>query len=181
MAEQHATGGEGSRLWAQAGVSLLEALIALVLLMVVALGLVPVITRSIASNAQGNSSSTATNHARSRMEALLQVRFDAAPLAVPGGSIAGTSSEYLAPAAARWVAGEPPPGAGALWHRTVEVRQYAAADLIADGALDVPLDGSVPAARVQLKSIRVRVRSAWPPGSPLGPRIDVTLAAVRAI
>lgn len=181
MGVQHATGEEGSRLRAQAGVTLLEALIALLLLMVVALGLVPVFTRSIASNAQGNSSTTATNLARSQMEALLQVRFDAAALAVPAATTARTSHEYLAPASARWAPGEPPPGAAALWRRTVEVRQYAASDLLADGALDTPLDGSAPAAQVQLKEIRVRVRSGWPPGSPLGPPVDLTLAAVRAI
>lgn len=60
----------------QQGVSLIESLIATVLLAFVAISLFPMLHRSVASNISGSDSNQATHHGLSELERLLSLPFD---------------------------------------------------------------------------------------------------------
>ena len=69
-----------------AGFSMIEALIAAAILLIIALGLLPLFTRSINDNVSGNDASQATNGSRTEAEEMLQLPFNNTRLAVPAGS-----------------------------------------------------------------------------------------------
>lgn len=166
---------------AERGLTLLEALISLAILFMIVVGLLPLFSRSIVSNAQGSNSTVAANFARSQLERLQQVDFNDAALEIPVGNDSLVIPEHYDSAAKVWRPGPPPVGdTRVLWRRTTTVRQYAAADLLEDGSLDTPLAGGVDRSRVQLKQIEVRVLSEWE-GSTLGPLVDLRLLTVRGI
>jgi type II secretory pathway pseudopilin PulG len=162
------------------GLSLIEALVALAIIFIVAIGLVPLFSRSIVSNAQGGNSTVAANFARTRLEELQQVDFNGAPLQIPAGATESVSEEHWDATSKAWLPGPPPPGGGAVWRRTTTIRQYAAADLLEDGSLDNPLPGDSDRSQVQLKRIDVQVRSQWA-NTLMGPFVDLRVATVRGI
>jgi hypothetical protein len=73
-----------------AGFSIIEALIAAAILLIIALGLLPLFTRSISDNVSGNDATQATNGSRTQVEELLNVPFNNDRLAIPAGA---TNSE----------------------------------------------------------------------------------------
>lgn len=158
---------EGTR--RQVGMSLVEVLIAVAIMAVVALAILPLFSRSIRMNREGGNLTEVTNVARSGLEEYLQLDFNAPQLTIPPGSNLLRREDYWDPSARRWMPfdpGSPPfdieaPPAGILWHRAVEVQQFAAGDLTEDGFLDNPLDGAEPRENVQLKRIHVIVQPLW--------------------
>lgn len=70
----------------EAGLSLLEVLVAAFLIATVAVSLAPFFVRAVASNVQGGESSLAVNNAKSFTENILGVPFDHALLRIPAGS-----------------------------------------------------------------------------------------------
>ena len=179
MAVEHLT-ASGSR-EAERGLTLLEALISLAILFMIVIGLLPLFSRSIVSNAQGSNSTVAANFARSQLERLQQVDFNDAALEIPAGNDSLVIPEHYDSATRAWLPGPPPAGdPRVLWRRTTTVRQYGAADLLEDGSLDNPLAGGADRSLVQLKEIEVRVLSEWQ-GTTLGPLVDLRLVAVRGI
>ena len=147
----------------EAGMSLIEVLIALVLIGVVAIGIVPLFARSVRQNREGGNYTDITNVARSCLEEYLQFEFNAPSLTVPAGSTERMTNQYLDPGTKRWVTYVSPtvPPANALYQRSVQVQQFTAGDLVLDGSLDSPQDGGVPARNIQLKLVRVAVRPLW--------------------
>ena len=77
-----------------AGFSIIEALIAAAVLLIIALGLLPLFTRSISDNVSGNDASQATNGSRTQVEELLNVPFNNDRMEVPAGA---TKSEAKIP------------------------------------------------------------------------------------
>lgn len=120
----------------EAGFSMVEVLIAAVLLLFIALGLVPLFGRAIANNATGSDFSQATNGNRSRVEETLQIPFNSAILNLPTGDTeveahdfwAGGYPGQVGDSAEGWwttTDGEPPTGKGqVLWERRVVTHQY---------------------------------------------------------
>ncbi len=147
----------------ETGFSLIEALIAAAIMMVIALGLLPLFSRAINDNVSGNDASQATNNSRTQVEEILQLPFANQRLVVPAGSKLLETKDY-------WTRGDAQQEGGSnegwwanasghgqvLWNRTTHVRQYSISDL-ADGKLDTPLDGSTQPTFVQLKQIEVVV------------------------
>ncbi len=133
------------------GFSLVEVLVAALILGIIALGLVPLYTRSIRSNFEGFDSTQVSNFAKSRAEAYLQFPFLSAPLTVPGGSTELSVQDFYSAKDHDWVdavlAGD-----AALFTRTTTVRQFSVSDL------KTPLNGDADPGQVHLKEITVTVQ-----------------------
>jgi type II secretory pathway pseudopilin PulG len=142
--------------------SLVEVLVSALIMVVVALGLIPLFTRSMRQNREGANFMDLTNVARSSLEEHLQMDFNAPRLTVPAGSDELLLQQFWNAATEQWL---PLPAdlntlpVTARFERTVQIQQFAAGDLIQDGRLDDPLAGDAPADIVQLKRIRVLVRA----------------------
>lgn len=70
----------------QLGMSLVEALIAMALLLMVAIGILPLFTRAMINNAAGSEATNVANHARHRLEELGQLPFENVGITVAAGS-----------------------------------------------------------------------------------------------
>jgi type II secretory pathway pseudopilin PulG len=144
-----------------AGFSIIEALIAAAILLIIALGLIPLFSRSISDNVSGNDATQATNGSRTEVEELFQMPFNNTRLVVPDGAMLEQTKDF-------WTVGDPATigdkdegwwadatGHGTvLWNRTTEVRQYSISDLD-DGVLDHPQPGGTEATFIQLKELTV--------------------------
>jgi prepilin-type N-terminal cleavage/methylation domain-containing protein len=168
----------------EAGMSLLEVLIAMALMAVVALGILPLFSRSVRQNREGGNYTELTNVARSSLEEYLQLDFNAPALAIAAGSTEKVVSEYWSPVNRRWItfpADATTVPATARFQRTVSIRQYGSGDLVENGRLDTPLDGATARDLVQLKLIRVTVRPLWQNSEGFGKRTPLALEVIKAI
>jgi hypothetical protein len=156
----------------------IEATIASALLLIVALGLLPMFTTSIGNNQQGRDSMEITNQARSEVERLMQLSFSDPELTLTGTNTVLTTETYYPSDSAGWVAAADYDGAGYIYHRIVNVRQFDA-DALADGLLhpDEALAGNADV-QVHFKEVLVQMESASHLGAP---RKQVTLRAIRAV
>jgi type II secretory pathway pseudopilin PulG len=171
----------------EAGFSMIEALIAAAILLIIALGLIPLFTRSILDNNSGNDATQATNHGKTRLEDLIQLPFNHQRLEVPAGAQVGQSVETWTTGALnqtgdpneRWWDGTAPPaGSGeALWTRTTRVRQFSVNDLD-DGVLDNPQPGGTQPIFVQLKEVEVQLENGKR-GTLLGGNQALTVRVVK--
>jgi prepilin-type N-terminal cleavage/methylation domain-containing protein len=167
----------------QAGMSLIEVLIAVLIMVVIAIGLLPLFNRSIRQNRDGSNYMELTNVARSTLEEYSQLDFNAQGLAVPAGQTMLLRHEYWSNAESRWLPLPDPnnPPATARWQRSVQIEQFTAGDLVEDRALDDPLDGDTPEEFVHLKRIRVTVRPRWTAFDIFGRPTPIALQVVKTI
>ena len=139
----------------QTGFSLIEVMVAGVILLVIALGLVPLYMRSIRSNVEGFDYTQVSNWAKSRAEEYLQLPFGDPRLTVPGGATELKAEESYSYVKDRWMTEADrqavESGAEPLFTRTTTVRQFGIADLAE------PLAGGTPDEAVHLKEITVAV------------------------
>jgi len=133
-----------------AGFSLIEVLVAAVILLVIALGMVPLFTQAITSNVEGFENTEVSNYARSRAEELLQLPFNSAPLTVPIGDDMRELKDYYSRNTESWVASIDS-GDVALFTRTTQIRQFGINDL------ENPLPGGTINTAVHLKEITVTI------------------------
>ena len=110
------------------GFTLVEVLIASILLLAIALGTLPMFLRSITDNTSGRESTEASNFARSRIEEYSQLNFNSPELTIDAGS-EKVVSDYYSAAYETWTDGAPPAGDPTIWIRTTTVRQYSATAL----------------------------------------------------
>jgi Tfp pilus assembly protein PilV len=158
-----------------AGFSIVEVLVAAVILAVIALGLIPLYTRSIRSNVEGFDYTQVSNFAKSRAEEYKQLPFDADPLTVPGGSDELEVQDFYSGETHEWVDArdELAEGEEPVFVRTTTVRQFHASDL------SDPVDGSDTDTSV--KEITVRVEGTRAAGNPLGPGKEIAIRVMKAI
>lgn len=173
------------------GFSLIEVMIAAGVLLIIALGLLPLFTRAIVNNQAGNEYTQVSNHGKSRVETLFQLPFGDVELTVPDGSTELVTEEYwLEPlqqeteTLGSWETGpspDPPPaGQMVLWTRTTTIRQYSV-NALDDGELtiDEALDGGTDPIFVHLKEIQVQAESPRI-GGPLAGGKQVLLRMLKA-
>lgn len=145
------------------GFSLIEVLVASAILLVIALGLVPLYTRSIRSNVEGFDYTHVSNFAKSRAEEYRQLPFASPDLTVPAGSTELEVPDFYSQAQHRWMdeAEWAAKSAGdvALFTRTTTVRQFGVGDLT------TPIEGGRPA---HLKEITVAVQGSRETGHVFG-------------
>lgn len=188
---------------AQRGMSLIEVLIAVLIMTVVALGIIPLFTRSIRQNREGGNYTNLTNVARSALEEVKGLDLNSPQLKIANASTVRNMYQYYDTATRTWfswdVAGAgtwqdlgglptaldngalpAAPPSTAVWYRTITVEQFLSADLTDDGVLDHPLLGSTDAMDVHLKRIRVAVRPMWGAESIFGRPTPVSLEVIKA-
>jgi type II secretory pathway pseudopilin PulG len=165
-----------------AGFSLVEVLIAAFILLIIALGLMPLFTRSIQMNLSGNDSTQLTNLARTHLEEMFQLDFNDPALTVTAGTERLTT-EYWSESAKAWQPGAAPSTSDAPWVRTTRVRQFSLSGLVdadEDGEYDLPLPAGSDATTVHGKEIQVRVESNREIGSMLTRPRPITLQVLRS-
>jgi hypothetical protein len=170
----------GRRLRRQRGLSLIEASIAAALLLVIAVGTIPMFAQALSNNVAGADSTAASNSARSQTEELFQLPFISPLLTLTAGSELVTEA-YFSISQKKWLAGPVPPGStDALWTRTSTIRQYSV-NALDDGTLDPAeaLDADADLGQVHLKEIEVGVLGTRSAG-PLGPSRRVSVRMLKS-
>lgn len=158
------------------GFSLVEVLIASAIFLIVALGIVPFFTQAIVNNRAGADYTQSTNYAKSELERLFSLPITSPDLQVTAG-LEAVKVEYFSQASHTWV----PTITGsdvALWTRTVTIRQFGIAGLLAGGAAADALPAGTPAGEVPARQIEVRVQSGRA-GGPLGAGKQITLSLLK--
>jgi Tfp pilus assembly protein PilV len=173
------------------GLSIIEVLIAAVLMLAVALGVVPLFVRSISANSTGQEYTQVSNYARAHAEELFQLPFSSPELVIPGGQTEVVTSEYFSSVTDRWepAATPPDPTEPARWRRTTTIRQYSVNALVEDTTdPSTPvfklvtanaLDGNADPQNVQLKEIQVTIDSTRKTG-PLGTKGQLTVWLLKS-
>ncbi len=156
---------------AEAGLSIVEVLIASLLLLFMVLGILPLFFRSAMNNAVGADSTQISNLAKSRVEELSQLAFDDAQLTLESGDEVLETIAYWDPETKAW-SDEVPDSPTIRYQRTTRIRQFGLQDLLDDGDLDTPLDGDAAPEVVQIKEIEVTLESfaGGQGGGPIGGR-----------
>lgn len=161
------------------GFSVIEVLIATAIFFILAIGLLPLFTQSMANNVAGREATEVSNFTKSRTEELLQLPFNAENMTVPAGGDELVIEEYMVTGEDVWRPGPAPGTTDVIWLRTTRIRQFAVGDLL-DGTLDNPLPGSFPREHVHLKEIEVEVRGTRN-GGPLGAAKRMNVRMLRAV
>ena len=174
-----------------AGFSLLEALIAAALVLLITLGIMPLFTHSIIQNVSGKESTVATNYSRSSTEELVPLPLDREMLRPPVSQESketcqdydeGTGWDYVTCGAP--LVGEP------TWIRNSFVQQYSIREIYdADTASGVPtFQNPIPGyaatddrfdSFVHIRELMVVTEGQRTQGSPLGPGRRVDLTSLR--
>ena len=170
----------------QTGYSLVETMVAGVVFLVTAVGVLPLFTHSISNNNTGREALQATNHSKSELEEAYQIPFHHADLTLAAGSAEITNTEwwtlgdreYLLDAQEGWSPTDPGDDS-TTWMRTVSIRQFGVGDLEDDGELNTPLDGGTDAVFVHLKEIQVQVDTTRADGTALGVGRHVTMRVLK--
>lgn len=171
---------------AERGFTIIEGLIATAILLVVAIGIIPLFANSILNNTKGSDSTLATNFSKTSVENLLQLPFTNPSVTVPAGQPSLQVNDWWSPGSGLlndpsegWQAGTPSAGTVNIWTRSAVVQQYSMNDILTNGSLTTPLDGSTQPNFVQLKMITVNVQSSKA-GGILGAGERIGLQMVKA-
>lgn len=162
----------------EAGMSLVETLIAAAMLLIVAIGVLPLFTRALSHNIAGRESTMVSNMAKSEVEEMVQIPFDNALLVLGAGQTENGVEEYWSETQRKWVT-TLPTADKETWIRSTIVRQYSINDLEDDSVFNTPLDGAALPGFVHLKEIEVQVWNARGNG-PLGGGKRLTLKMLKA-
>lgn len=155
------------------GYSLVELLIAATLMIFIALGILPLFTRSVVSVRRGANATEVGNINRTAVEEYFQLAFNSPELTIDAGTEKITEQKFLAHSR-QWVPQSNPelPADPAIWYRTTTVRQYgwnAVSELPTDDTvLTVDPSLALPAgssgADIILKEIIVDIDQSADPG-----------------
>jgi len=160
----------------QRGVSLIEAVIAAGLLLVIASGILPLFAQSLSNNLAGSDSTAVSNTARSQVEELMELPFGAPAMTLTTGTELATNS-YYSLANKKWIDGDETLTDPAIWTRTAIIRQYSI-NALDDQKLETSeaLTADAPAGQVHFKELEINVAGTRM-GGPLGPsrRIQVRM------
>lgn len=156
----------------EAGFSLVEVLIASVLLLFIVIGVLPLFSRSMMNNIQGNDASNVTNAAVESFETLFAVPFNNDLISLPAGQTLIQRQDFYSLKTNRWLT-VIPAGDRAQYQRTLNLRQFSFADVAEDGIFDTPLDGGAEPGNIQFKSFELEIGN--------NRSIDAPLYRVRAL
>lgn len=146
----------------EAGFSLVEGMIAALILLFVILGVLPLVSQSMLNNLQGNTASFQTSASVDGTETRLSLPFNAPELVIAGGATSAVSEEVFTLDSNRWIDrvtfDADPQGDSEHFLRIVTLEQFGASDLVDDDRLDTPLDGDTEPGSVHFKRIRMEIR-----------------------
>ena len=163
------------------GFTLIETLVAAAILLVVAVGILPLFIRSIANNALGGELSQKSNHAKTMLEELVQLPFGSPQIAVVAGSDRTTTDYYTLGTLGAPIGSDPnhgwaPAGFAAAtdasrgqvtWERRTRIRNFRITDFESSYGYDpgtvvlpvnpdpTPLPAGVNPTEIQLIEIQV--------------------------
>ena len=171
---------------ARSGFSLIEVLIAMALAGLLLIGVLPLFTKSMSNNVEGNQLTEVTNRARLHLEELMAMPVDTEELTVPDGEEELVTVEMYSPTETRWIDETVYPNdAEPLFTRTTRVRQFnmsAVSNIDLEFEDDEVLPGGTPASQVQIKEIVVRVNTGRPTFlSLMGRQKAVTLRVLKSV
>jgi prepilin-type N-terminal cleavage/methylation domain-containing protein len=171
---------------ASGGFSLLEVLIAMALAGLLLIGVLPLFTKSMSNNVEGNQLTEVTNRARLHVEELMAMPIDAEELTVPDGDQELVTTELYSPTEERWIEEDDyPVGAEPTFTRTTRVRQFSMSALSSidlEFEEDEILPGGTPGTQVEIKEILVRVNTGRPSFlSLMGRQKSVTLRVMKSV
>ncbi len=163
----------------EAGFSVIEALIAAGILLIIAIGLIPMFTQSILNNAAGSDSTQSSTFAKDELENLQEMNFNSPDLLLVGATTELTATDWWTQGSASSIGDEAwtstmPTTVRPRWTRTTRVAQYSIG-AFDDGAL-LPVErkaGSTQPIEVHFKVVEVQLDSGKQPtsGLPAGPRL----------
>lgn len=165
---------------AAGGFSLVEALVAGALVLVMMLFVLPLFTRSMSQNVAGRESSISSTHGKWTLEELNQLPLDRQEFELTGGDEL-LACKYWDRATGQWAThtcGAALP-AGTLWHRQTRYRQFAIGDLMDDRELtdDEAVAAGTPFEFVHLRELAVEIQGERE--NPLGPARRIDFVTVR--
>ena len=148
----------------EAGFSLVEGMIAALILLFVILGVLPLVSQSMLNNLQGNTASFQTSASVDGTETRLSLPFNSPELVIQVGSTSLVTEEVFTLDSNRWIDkvtfDADPQGDAEHFRRTATLEQVSAGDLDDDDRLDTPLDGGTDAGSVHIKRVRMVIRDA---------------------
>jgi Tfp pilus assembly protein PilV len=155
---------ERTRPGGEAGFSLVEGMIAALILLFVILGVLPLVSQSMLNNLQGNDASAQTSASADGTERMLSVPFNAPELTVAAGSTSLVNEEVYALDANVWAPAATFatdfPGDVAQFTRRATIEQFNALEFDDDDTtLDTPLDGSTDPGFVHIKRITMEIQN----------------------
>lgn len=156
-----------------AGFSIIEVLVAAAILLVIALSLIPLFSRSLLANKSGADATTTSQFAISRVEALYQLDFNNAVLDP------AVSNEYYSRRDEEWVAGTAPSADPALWTRSTDIAQFNLSDLDDDGVFNSPLPVGTDPVFIHIKRIEITVDSARDQKNVFGGRAPLVVRTLK--
>jgi prepilin-type N-terminal cleavage/methylation domain-containing protein len=167
------------------GFSLIEVLIAMALAGLLLIGVLPLFTKSMSNNVEGNQLTEVTNRARLHVEELMAMPIDAEELTVPDGDDMLQTIELFSPTEQRWIEEDDFGTGPALYTRVTRVRQFnmsAVNQTDLEFEDDEVLPGGTPAGQVSIKEIVVRVNTGRPSFLNLmGRQKAVTLRVLKSV
>ncbi len=157
-----------------AGFSIIEGLIAALLLLVVTLGILPLFSRAMNNNVKGNDSTRQSNGATDAFETDLALPFNGGDTTIPAGSTSVVVTDTLAlkkiaspsggidqALSTRW---ELPAALGSddvpVMNRQRTLRQFTFDDFTDNFAFDTPLDGGFQPGFVIFKVVDISLQDA---------------------
>ncbi|HZF09742.1 MAG TPA: type II secretion system protein [Thermoanaerobaculia bacterium] len=157
------------------GFTVVEGLVATAILLIVAIGVLPLFTNAILNNSRGADSTTASNFGKTTIENLSQQQFNSTDLTITSGT-QKTTNEWWKPGAGPindstqgWQTTAPSASTFTTWTRITSVQQYGVRDILnsqvaapgsLQGVLSTPLASGTQPNFVQLKLITVTVQSS---------------------
>lgn len=141
----------------EAGFTIIEGMIAALILAIVLIGILPLVDRSMQNNVQGNDATNESNATTDGIEQLLSLPFNSPRLTLTTGAASLVATDYMARDTAHgdatyWSTVDP--GAGnRIYRRQVTVEQFSGPDLTSDSKFDSPRPGGSPVGEIQFKRI----------------------------
>jgi type II secretory pathway pseudopilin PulG len=162
----------------EAGFSLIEALVAAAILLLIAIGLIPLFTRSILNNAAGSDHTMASTLAKDDLEAAMDIDFNSPEMVLTGANVELLTTEFLLPGTTQYGDEQWVPTVTSAqrpsWTRTDRVQQFSIASLDDGRLLDTERrSGSTQLIEVHFKVVEVQIdsRKRVESGLPPGPRL----------
>ncbi len=145
----------------EAGFTIVEGLVAALILAVVLIGILPLITMSMRNNVQGQDAIREVSGTVDRIESLISLPWDRAEVVVPPGSTSLQYVDYFLLDANYW---SPTPQTGLLRQQqtrttTVELFGYNDIDGEPTGVFETPLDGTSEAVEGKFMRISVKLQT----------------------
>ena len=146
---------EPGRRSSEAGFTIVEGLVAALILAIILIGILPLITRSMQNNTQGNDATNQANAVTDRLETLYSLPFNDQNLEIAAGQPSLQSTDYYSLTNNAWSTTSG--GNDDQYTRQMTVEYFGGADLSADGTLDSPINGGSLPGSIQFKRITLEL------------------------